>query len=254
MEVLDRLNAKKEELKKILSNLYSGGSQRGGNLKHRIKRIDDLIDAYETINSSVNLLKAEEILNQQVGFEEQKKKILELLETTEFRESRNIQKSPLIFCLVGPIGVGKTTFAKIMSQALNKKLFSIALGGLSDASMLVGTSESSSGTEIGQLTKSLVETKTRDPLLLLDEIDKSGSLFKTSIQDCLLSVFDKAQNQEVLDHYLDVKLDFSQVTFIVTANDPKKIPQQLLSRMLVIELPGYNLEQKKEIAKKFIEK
>ena len=254
MEIIKRLNSKREELEERLSNLYHGGSQRRETLQYRIKRIDDLIDAYESKPSSVNLSEAKEILNQQVGFEEQKKKVLEFLEIAEFRELRNIQKFPLILCLIGPTGIGKTTFAQILSQALNKKFYSVSLGGLSDSSVLVGTSENSSGTEIGQLTKALTETKTRDPLILLDEIDKSGTSFKTSIQDCLLNILDAKQNQEVLDHYLDVKLDFSQVNFVVTANDLKKIPNYLLSRMIIIDLPGYNVDQKKEIANKIIQK
>ena len=94
MEVIGKLNAKREELEERLSNLYHGGSQRKETLQYRIKKIDDLIDAYKATTSSVNLSEVEEILNQQVGFEEQKRKILEILETIEFRESRNIQKNP----------------------------------------------------------------------------------------------------------------------------------------------------------------
>ena len=231
MGVIERLNTKREELEERLSNLYHGGSQRRETLQYRIKKIDDLTDAYQATSFPVNLSEAEEILNQQVGFKEQKRRILESLEVAEFRERRGVQKDPLILCLIGPTGSGKTTFVQILAQALKKKFFSIALGGLSDASVLVGTSENSSGTEIGQLAKSLAETKARDPLILIDEIDKAGSSFKTSIHDCLVNVLDPVQNQEILDHYLDVKLDFSQVTFIVTANDPKKIPDYLLSRM-----------------------
>src|SRR4051794_24351942 len=117
MEVFDRFNAKREELEERLSSLYHGGSQRRETLQYRIKKIDDLIDAYEETDSSFNLLEAKEILNQQVGFEEQKRKILEILETVEFRKSRNIQKVPPIFRFVGPTGVGKTTFSEILSQA-----------------------------------------------------------------------------------------------------------------------------------------
>ena len=254
MEVIERLNSKREELEERLSNLYHGGSQRRETLQYRIKRIDDLIDAYESTPSPVDLSEAEEILNQQVGFEEQKKKILGFLETAEFRKLRNIQNCSLTLCFVGPTSVGNTTFAQFLAQALKKKFYSVSLGGLSDSSVLVGTSENSLGTEIGQLTKALAETKSHEPLILLDEIDKTGTSFKTSIQDCLLNILDPEQNKEVLDHYLDVKLDFSQVNFVVTANDLKKIPNYLLSRMLIIELSGYSVDQKKEIANKIIQR
>jgi len=118
---------------------------------------------------------------------------------------------------------------------------------------LLGASENSSGTEIGQLAKSLVETKKCNPLILLDEIDKTGSSFKTAIHDCLVNILDSAQNHEILDYYLDVKLDFSRATFVVTANDLGKIPNSLRSRMLVVELPGYKVEQKKAIVQKLIQ-
>src|SRR6185312_15332851 len=117
-------------------------------------------------------------------------------------------------------------------------------------------SESSSETEVGQLTKALIETKTRDPLILLDEIDKVGSYKGNSvIHNCLNAVLDPAQNKEIYDYFLDLKLDFSRATFIITVNDQDKIPDYLLSKTPVtVKLPGYNLEQKKEIANKFIQR
>jgi ATP-dependent Lon protease len=103
---------------------------------------------------------------------------------------------------------------------------------------------------MGQLAKALVETKTPDPVILLDEIDKTSS----SLKNCLVKVLDPIQNQEILDHFLEAKLDFSQVTFIVTANDLKKIPDSLSDRMLVVELPGYTADKKREITNKIIQK
>jgi ATP-dependent Lon protease len=202
------------------------------------------------------LAEVEEILNQQVGFEEQKEKVLNSLKIKDYCEKKNVKKDPLIFCLVGPPGVGKTTFVQLLAQALNKKLFTVALGGVSNCSVLLGTNESSLGTETGQLTKALTETQTCDPLILLDEVDKVNYYGGNSaVHDCLNAVLDPTQNQEVLDYYLDVKLDFSQVTFVVTVNEQKKIPKYLLSKTPeIVDLPGYNLEQKKEIANKFIQR
>jgi ATP-dependent Lon protease len=254
MKIIEKLNSKREELEERLNNLYHGGSQRRETLQYKIKKINDLIAAYQATSPPINLSEANKILDQQVGFEEQKREILESLEITKFREKKGIQQTPLILCLIGPTGSGKSTFAQILAQSLKKKFFSIALGGITDASILVGTSESSSGTEIGQLAKSLAETKTCDPLILLDEIDKAGTSFKNSIHNCLINTLDPEQNQAVLDHYLDVKLDFSQATFVVTANNPQKIPDYLRSRMLIIELPKYDMKQKKEIAKKIVQK
>ena len=251
MNVIERLISKKEELEERLSNLWQGGgSQRKETLEYRIKKIDELISAYQTTSTPIfNLSEAEEILNQQVGFTEQKRRILEILETEEFRKLKNIQKTPSVLCFVGQTGTGKTTFSQILAQVLKKKFFSMSLGGLSNTSNLMGTSENSSGTEIGQLTKSLIEAKSSDPVILLDEIDKT----KPFIHDFLIKILDPEQNQEVLDYYLDVKIDFSQVTFVVTANDQDKIPVYLRSRMTIIELLEYSGEQKKEIANKIVQ-
>jgi ATP-dependent Lon protease len=256
MEVINRLNVKKVELEERMSNLYHGGSQRGEILKHKIKRIEELIAAYHSTSAPADLSEAEKILSQQVGFEEQKEKVLNSLKIKGYREEKKIKKDPLIFCLIGPPGVGKTTFAQLLAQALKKEFFLVALGGISDNSLLLGTSESSAGTEVGQLTRTLIETKARDPLILLDEIDKVGSYKGNSvIHNCLNAVLDPTQNKEISDYFLDVKLDFSQTTFIITANDQDKIPEYLLSKTpVIVKLPGYNLEQKKEIANKLIQK
>ncbi|CAG8519820.1 10542_t:CDS:2 [Cetraspora pellucida] len=248
--VLDRLNAKKVELEARLSNLYHGGSNRRETLEYKIKKINELITAYQSTSLPTNLTEAEQILDQQVGFEEQNEKILRILKIKGYCQQNNVQKTPLILCLFGPPGVGKTTYANLLAQALKKKFFRVALGGATDNELLLGASESSSGTEIGQLTEALTETKTHDPLILLDEIDKVNSYGGDSaIHNCLNAILDPEQNKEILDYYLDVKLDFSQVAFVVTANDPKKIPEHLLSRIsTIVELPGYDNEQKKAIA------
>src|SRR5579862_4381925 len=127
MTVNERLNAKKDELEERLSNSYQGGSQRGETLKYKIKKIKELIAAYQSSSPSVDLSEAEEILNQQVGFEEQKEKILNSLKIKGYCERNKVQRDPLVLFLVGPPGVGKTTFAKILAQALKKEFFMVAL-------------------------------------------------------------------------------------------------------------------------------
>jgi ATP-dependent Lon protease len=208
-EIIARLNSKKEELEERLSSLYHGGSNRREALEYKIKKIEELIEVYQLPPSNnLDLSESKETLNQQIGFEEQKRIILENLETEEmerFREQHDIPPKPsLILCFAGPPGIGKTSFAKILAQALKREFFSINLAGLSDVSVLTGTSENSSGTETGQLTRALVETKTPNPVILLDEIDKAGSSFRNTIQDCLIKILDPTQNQEIIDYYLDV--------------------------------------------------
>jgi ATP-dependent Lon protease len=150
---------------------------------------------------------------------------------------------------VGPSGVGKTTFAQIIAQALGKKFFSVALNGLSEISTLVGNENNSPANNAGQLVQALVETKTSNPVILLDEIDKAS----LSLKNCLLNILDPKQNHVVLDYYLDVKLDFSQITFVLTANENKSLLPSLRDRMLIIEIAGYDIKQKKEIANKIIQ-
>src|SRR4051794_28645484 len=174
MTVIERLNAKKSEFQSQHDALaYS--SVPKSTLKKKIEIVNELITAYQSTSSPASLSEAEEILNQQVGFEEQKKKILSSLKIKGCCERNSIQRDPLVLFLVGPPGVGKTTFAKVLAQALKKEFFMVALGGTSDSSLLLGSNENSLGTEVGQLTKALIETKTHNPLILLDEFDKVNS-------------------------------------------------------------------------------
>jgi ATP-dependent Lon protease len=147
--------------------------------------------------------------------------------------------------LVGPPGTGKTTFAQKLAQALKKEFFSFSLGGMTDSSLLTGKEE-----EIGLLTNALLKNNSINSLFLLDEIDKTS----IRVQDSLINVLDRVQNASFFNHYLDVNLDFSPITFVVTANNLKKISESLLSRMTIIELSDYTVEQKKEIAQKIIQK
>ncbi|CAI2161722.1 1297_t:CDS:2 [Funneliformis geosporum] len=191
MSIIQRLATKKNELEKRLEGQYSGKSQGKEILQYKIEKLEELITIYGSASPSMSLTNARQMLDQQVGFEEQKKELLE--------KPKGIRPKPLILCLVGPTGTGKTSFSQIISQALGKKFFSVSLGGLSEISTLVGSEATSPATNMGQLAQALVETKTSDPVILLDEVDKTG----LALKNCLLNILDSTQNQSVLDYYLE---------------------------------------------------
>src|SRR3954462_15847524 len=121
MEVINRLNAKMAELEKRLQNLYHGGSNRRETLEYKIEKIEELIAAYQSTSPPTNLSEAEAALSQQVGFEEQKKRILDSLKIADYCEQKNVKREPPILCVIGPPGVGKTTFGQILAQVLKKE-------------------------------------------------------------------------------------------------------------------------------------
>jgi len=254
LAVTQKLRDKKREVEDLLNALGHYGSQRKESLIRIKKTLASLIDAYSCKNQSIDLQEVEKNLDQQYGFEEQKKMIITDLKAKQYAQRKNKKLLPSIICLVGPAGVGKTSFAQILAKAMNKKLYTIALGGISESAFLVGSEAGSMGGDMGQIAQALAKTKSSDLVILFDEIEKAGSVFKTGIHDCLLSILDPVQNQAIRDHYLDVELDCSKITFVATANDLDKIPSLLRSRLEIIKLDGYGFKDKKEIAHRIFQR
>lgn len=198
---------------------------------------------------SHDLAEAEKILaHDHYGLEDIKQRILEFISIVKL--SGTVKGS--IICLVGPPGVGKTSIGKSIARALNRKFYRFSVGGMRDEAEIKGHRRTYIGAMPGKLVQALKYCQTMNPVIMLDEVDKMGSSYHGDPASALLEVLDPEQNVEFLDHYLDVRCNLSDVLFIVTANVLDTIPEPLKDRMDILRLSGYILQEKVEIAKKYL--
>ena len=193
--------------------------------------------------------KAKKILDRDhYGLQDIKDRILEFISAGKKKGS--ITGS--IICFVGPPGVGKTSIGKSVAAALNRKFYRFSLGGMRDEAEIKGHRRTYIGAMPGKIIQSLKVVETSNPVIMLDEIDKIGASFQGDPASALLEVLDPEQNSQFLDHYLDVRYDLSNILFIATANQLDTIPLPLMDRMEIMHLSGYILEEKLEIANRYL--
>ncbi|XP_077187935.1 lon protease homolog, mitochondrial [Paroedura picta] len=200
-------------------------------------------------DENLELARAQAVLEEDhYGMEDVKKRVLEFIAVSQLRGSTQGK----ILCFYGPPGVGKTSIARSIARALNREYFRFSVGGMTDVAEIKGHRRTYVGAMPGKIIQCLKKTKTENPLILIDEVDKIGRGYQGDPSSALLELLDPEQNSNFLDHYLDVPVDLSKVLFICTANVTETIPEPLRDRMEMINVSGYVAQEKLAIAEKYL--
>lgn len=253
MDALGKIKADKEVKEKIKKEIDRFKNISSSSSESAVARgyIETLLELpwNKTSRDNKDLKNAEQILNaDHYGLEKVKERMLEFLAV---RNLTSKGESPII-CLVGPPGTGKTSIARSVAKALDKKYVRISLGGVRDEAEIRGHRRTYVGAMPGRIVNGLRSAGVKNPLMLLDEIDKMSSDYKGDTASALLEVLDAEQNKKFRDHYVEIPIDLSEVLFIATANSVQDIPRPLLDRMELIEVTSYTENEKLHIAKEHL--
>ena len=253
MDALGKIKADKEVKEKIKKEIDRFKNISFSSSESAVARgyIETLLELpwNKTSRDNKDLKNAEQILNaDHYGLEKVKERMLEFLAV---RNLTSKGESPII-CLVGPPGTGKTSIARSAAKALDKKYVRISLGGVRDEAEIRGHRRTYVGAMPGRIVNGLRSAGVKNPLMLLDEIDKMSSDYKGDTASALLEVLDAEQNKKFRDHYVEIPIDLSEVLFIATANSVQDIPRPLLDRMELIEVTSYTENEKLHIAKEHL--
>ena len=253
MDALGKIKADKEVKEKIKKEIDRFKNISSSSSESAVARgyIETLLELpwNKTSRDNKDLKNAEQILNaDHYGLEKVKERMLEFLAV---RNLTSKGESPII-CLVGPPGTGKTSIARSVAKALDKKYVRISLGGVRDEAEIRGHRRTYVGAMPGRIVNGLRSAGVKNPLMLLDEIDKMSSDYKGDTASALLEVLDAEQNKKFRDHYVEIPIDLSEVLFIATANSVQDIPRPLLDRIELIEVTSYTENEKLHIAKEHL--
>ncbi|MGN0334511.1 MAG: endopeptidase La [Lachnospiraceae bacterium] len=252
-EQTEKLKAPKEVKEKIRKELarlkmFGMNTSESGVIRSYVETLLEMPWS-KMQKETADLKLAKRILDEDhYGLEQVKERVLEFLAV----RTLNRQGQSPILCLVGPPGTGKTSVARSIARALNKKYVRICLGGVQDEAEIRGHRRTYVGAMPGRIAAGMKQAGVKNPLLLLDEIDKVGSSYRGDTSAALLEVLDSEQNQKFRDHYIELPMDLSEVLFIATANDAHQIPKPLLDRMEVIEVSSYTENEKFHIAREHL--
>ena len=252
---IDKLRIKKESKEKLLKDLERFSKMHSQSPDSSVLRtyLEKVLDLPwdKPKKERFNISEVKEILDEDhYGLKNVKERILEYLAVRSLTGGKNTT----VLCLEGPPGVGKTSVAKSIARALGRKYVRVSLGGIHDEADIRGHRKTYIGAMEGRIMSAMAEAKVKNPVMLLDEIDKMGRDYKGDPSAALLEVLDNEQNNEFRDHYIEIPYDLSDVLFITTANTLDTISQPLLDRMEIINLSGYTAKEKFYIARDYLVK